>query len=496
LKGSNLLLPAVLGEPADFGYPERRRVVSVIAVLGWSNFMSVKARCPSCDCISSHPDSAVGKKVRCEECGERFEVQPRPSAERGGLRTSKSAPARAAVGAGEEDDFDEERPRRRKSPAVKKGSNAVVWILLAAFFGLGLVGACAIGVVVLLLSFRSPSSGPFANVGGQIGQQNPQNNPAGLYGDQGGEAIAPADPGLPDTVLRARADDTFYKLSNPRLGTSSGFGPPRKALLLDYAVLRRGKFDGGNVVIHGGDGHRSDVTLIAFRSQERGTIEITAGFGPFGGEFPKNAELYMTRGDGRYGRFAPTFKVSTSVTMGVMPVTTKARNWTQEEIDRYTKDPPNSTNPNAHPTVGEDTAFLGDAKNGVKLRYVEPKGRLLGLEYRLGEWDKEKCVGGLVPIFTRDQPATMPTRVIAREGYAVAGAEIHTGKFVDAIRLQFRRIKPDGTLDPADASAGEWIGTPGAGAPQMLGNDGRTVLGIHLQQGAIINALALVMEKR
>ncbi len=36
----------------------------------------------------------------------------------------------------------------------------------------------------------------------------------------------------------------------------------------------------------------------------------------------------MVRGDARYGPQAPTFKVSNSVTMGVMPVTTKVRNWT------------------------------------------------------------------------------------------------------------------------------------------------------------------------
>ena len=110
------------------------------------------------------------------------------------------------------------------------------------------------------------------------------------------------------------------------------------------------------------------------------------------------------------------------------------------------------------PHVGEDVPPLPAA--GGKFRFVEPDGRLLGLEYHLGEWDGEKCIGGLVPVFSADQPPTKPSRVVARPGYAVAGAEVHTGKYVYAIRLLFRRVKPDGSLDAADAYAGEWIGTP------------------------------------
>jgi len=97
----------------------------------------------------------------------------------------------------------------------------------------------------------------------------------------------------------------------------------------------------------------------------------------------------------------------------------------------------------------------------------------------------------------------MPSRVkcpscggpMARPGYAVAGAEVHTGKLVYAIRLLFRRVKPDGSLDAVDAYAGEWIGTPPPGEAKALANDGRRVMGIHLQQGAVVDRFARVVGK-
>src|SRR5262249_22813054 len=152
--------------------------------------------------------------------------------------------------------------------------------------------------------------------------------------------------------------------------------------------------------------------------QDRGTIEIPT-FGP-GGSFPENAELYLTRADYRYGRYAPTFKVSNSVTLGAMPTRTRARNWTAEETARYTKEPPTHSPPIRPPHARPNTAVAGTAIGG-SLRYVEPNGHLLGVEYQLGG---EKSLGRLVPIFRRDQESTLPNRVLARDGYAVGGVEV------------------------------------------------------------------------
>jgi hypothetical protein len=478
--------------------------------------MSVQVHCSSCERGYTIPDDLIGKKIRCKGCQAVFLAQPLTPDE---TRPARSLP-REAIQAdvpklcSRSRDFDEEdednRPRRR--PRIKRpvrNQSTAVWITAIVCGLLALV--CGLGLLWVLLRSEQREAAVQEAIA-QRAAQNARGNrpaipppnlpdnepmpikvaaepePAGLYGDQGGDPIAPADPHLPNTAMRARAEDSFYRLSNPRVGQPN-FGPGQ-ALLIDYEVTRRGKHNGGSLVIHGGDGRRTNVALIIFGQQDRGTLEVKT-FGPFH-SFPQNAELYLVRGDGRYGPKSPTFKVSNSVLMGVMPVTTKARNWTNEEIDLYTKDPPNYTAANVHTGIGRDTPLVGDSKGGVALRYVEPKGRMLGLEFRLGEWENEKCVGGLTAVFTRDQPVTLPNRVLAKEGYAVAGAQVHAGKYVDGIKLLFQRVKDDGTFNPADSYASDWIGYAGAGQPQNLANDGRDIIGILIRQGAILNGFALV----
>ncbi len=427
------------------------------------------------------------------------------------------------------DDEDEDRPRPRARKKAKAGSSGtLVWILVGV--GVFLMGIMMVVAVTFALMTgqaqvaKMPAIPPAPPPGiapiapapnqadhGQVPVPPPQGGPppvaqppaivnkvpqppapAGLYADFGNEEIAPADPGLPNTALRPRAEDSIYRLSNPRVGRPMGFGPPGNALMVDYEVLRRGKSSAGTLIVHGGDGRRSQVMLLAFGRQDRGTIEVSS-FGPFA-QFPQNAELYLVRTDSRYGVNMPTFKVSNSVTMGTMPITTKARNWTAEEIARLTAPPPNHTAANVHPKVGKDTEFVGDTQGGVKLRYVEPKGHLLGLDFRMGEWEKEKCFAGLTAVFSREQPPTILTkRVIAKEGYAVSGAEVYHERFAGGMKLHFQKLKADGSLDPKDAYTSDLFGEA-ASKTKTIGNDGSKILGINVQQGAIVNAIALVKE--
>src|SRR5262249_44852171 len=219
--------------------------------------------------------------------------------------------------------------------------------------------------------------------------------PEDLYGDQGGEKVEPAKTRSPNTVMRARRDDSFVKLSNPRLGKTSGPGPKRNALLVDFEVVSRGKFDGGTLVLHTDDGGRADVALNSIDKRDSGTIELVGvkQFGnlkiPKNATFPENVEMYLTRGDDRYDP-PSKFMVSNSIVMGTMKTTTHPRDWTAEEIARYTKPPPSYRDPNAHPKLGEDVPTLPDA--GGKFRFVDPDGRLLGLDYSMGEWEKKKTV--------------------------------------------------------------------------------------------------------
>jgi hypothetical protein len=320
--------------------------------------------------------------------------------------------------------------------------------------------------------------------------------PKDLYGEQGGEKVAPANARLPNTVMRARLEDTFLKLSNPRLGEASS-NAKRKALLVDYEVVSRGKLDGGSLVLHTDDGGRAEIALSSIVGRDNGTIELV-GVKQFGNiklaantTFPTNVEMYVIRGDARYDP-PSKFMVSNSVVMGKVKGTTRPRDWTAEEIERYTKPPPAYKNPNAHPMIGEDVPSLPNA--GGQFRFLDPEGHLLGLDYHMGEWENRKVVARLTPIFTVDQPKQQTIRVIAKKGYAVAGAELNLNKYVCGIRLHFAKVKADGTLDMKETYSADWIGEKPTGEAMKLGNDGRRVLGILMQQGAIVDRFSLVME--
>jgi hypothetical protein len=317
--------------------------------------------------------------------------------------------------------------------------------------------------------------------------------PDELYGDQGGEKVAPANSRLPNTVMRARLEDTFLKLSNPRID------PKGNALLVDYEVVSRGKLDGGTLVFRSDGGGRAEIALTSIVGRDSGTIQLVGAkqFGNFKFrtkvKFPQDVEMYVMRGDDRYD---PPLKcmVSNSVVMGKMKTITKPRDWTPAEIARYTKAPLAYKNPNAHPDVGEDVPALPAA--GGQFRFVDPDGRLLGLDYSMLDWDKRKTVFQLTPVYSADQPKQHTARSIAKKGYAVAGAEVNMDKYVCGIRLHFCRVKADGTLDTKDAYAGKWIGVPPTEKATMLVNDGRRVIGIHIQRGAIVDRFALVAEEK
>ncbi|CAN0358127.1 unnamed protein product, partial [Phaeothamnion confervicola] len=146
-----------------------------------------------------------------------------------------------------------------------------------------------------------------------------------------------------------------------------------------------------------------------------------------------------------------------------------------------------------HSDVGVDVPRLPDPGGLQKFRYVDPNGRLLGLDYAVGSWENRKVVSALAPVYSDDQPQQHTARSIARAGYAVSGAETNLDKYVCGIRLLFQRVKEDGTFDATDAYEGEWIGVaPGKGDPTKLVNDGRRVVGIHVQRVAIVDRFALV----
>jgi hypothetical protein len=338
------------------------------------------------------------------------------------------------------------------------------------------------------------------SAGGAAGKAKAEAKPE--YGDQGGEKVLPASAKQANTVMRARSEDTFLKLSNPRLGQAGAKGKGPKALLVDYEVVSRGKFnDGGYLVLRAEDGSKAEVELKSITDRDTGTIQLV-GVQQFGNvkfrknvSLPENLEMYVVRGDDRYEP-PSRYMVSNPVVLGKMRTTTRPRDWTAAEIARYSKPPLAYKNPNAHPDIGEDVPSLPAASGLQDFRYVDPDGRLLGLDYHIGDWDKRKTVWRLAPVYSANQPKQHSGRSIAKKGYAVAGAEVNVDKYVCGIRLLFQRVNADGTFDAKNAYAGEWLGVPpasGSTATKLV-NDGRRVVGIHFHMGAIVDRFALVAD--
>jgi hypothetical protein len=367
--------------------------------------------------------------------------------------------------------------------------------------GLLLLGA-AIALTAIVVPAETRGQGDkksSATAGGTVGKAKADAKPE--YGDQGGEKVLPASAKQPNTVMRARSEDTFLKLSNPRMGQTAGAkGKGLKALLIDYEIVSRGKFDGGYLVLRAEDGSKAEVELKSIVDRDSGTMTLV-GAGQFGNfkfsknvKLPENLEMYVVRGDDRYEP-PSRYMVSNSVVLGKMKTISRPRDWTAAEIARYNGPPLAYKNPNGYADVGEDVPSLPDAPAPQQFRYVDPDGRLLGLDYHVGDWEKRKTVWRLAPVYSANQPKQHAARSIAKKGYAVAGAEVNADKYVCGIRLLFQRVKADGTFDAKDAYSGEWIGSPPAsGEATKLVNDGRRVLGIHFHQGAIVDRFALVAD--
>ena len=317
--------------------------------------------------------------------------------------------------------------------------------------------------------------------------------PAVAYGDQGGEPIAPAV-AAPLTELRARRDDSFYHLSNLRV-TPLG-NNPRGKLQIDFRIVSRGKNRATHIVFHAPSARPEVVAIGTVLEKDRGSFWVTRDPNRPSG-FAEDLECFLVRAESSFGDPVPNFLVSNSVRIGDPGPPTRPRDWTPEEIARLTKETPAGLRENAFPDVGVDSELVGSPRNGEPLRFVDAKGHLLGLEYRTGNWNGEACLSALRPVFRLDQPTLHPMSTVAREGYAVSGIEIQSRNNIDAVKLHFRRIRPDGSLDPADSYEGPWAGPTNSAARQTtLGDTGQRVIGVFARIGAVVDGLAIVLEAK
>ncbi len=329
-----------------------------------------------------------------------------------------------------------------------------------------------------------------------------------LYGETGGEATLPADEAPPSAPLRARKTDTFFTLSNPRIATITGRFPPplpgaNQVIAIDYVrTAERAVAGGESIVIRTAGGKDILVNMNNLRDRA-GTIELqVANRGPWTGALPKNAEFYLIRGEGRYGKaFDKSFKVSNSVVMGAtdFPVT-QARDWTAGEAKLLAAAPVEAPKANANQNVGEDGP-IGGAANAFKQRFAEAGKPLLGFDSYDWFWPveggKEECLSPVVPIYDRAYPDMGQRRTLAKQGYAVGGLEVKSKTYVNGVKVTFMKLKADGTLDPADTYQSPWLGPHTIGTKDAkLVSDGRPVIGLLCYQAGNLSGIGLVLDNR
>jgi len=145
------------------------------------------------------------------------------------------------------------------------------------------------------------------------------------------------------------------------------------------------------------------------------------------------------------------------------------------------------------PARSGDTGLVGGS-GGFEFRLVgQAREPLLGLHCRVIPWQGKSAVMLTRALFDRSRAPKIPSIVMAKPDYAVGGMNVEGQDSVTALEIIFMRIKPDGSLDPADSYT-TWIGTPSGQPTKPLGGTGAPVIGIYGRRGAILDAVGLVMQ--
>jgi hypothetical protein len=152
--------------------------------------MSLSATCPGCNATYQLADTMRGKKVRCKSCSDVFlvrgttMVQDRDENE-AGIQATPRPPKRVAR---YEEDEDTGRPSPRRRPREKRGSSALVPLIIAgSIVAFVLIVGLAVVAVWAISRSRQPqttpvasSVNPAANVPQPAQGAAPPQNPAGV----------------------------------------------------------------------------------------------------------------------------------------------------------------------------------------------------------------------------------------------------------------------------------------------------------------------------
>jgi hypothetical protein len=359
--------------------------------------MSLRTKCPHCERDAVFVAEALGKNVRCKGCGKPFVVTATAAAIAAG-RTTKPTDkpgldpeTRAAVRAGNPtavkthasplshaDDSDDGRPQQ--SVARKPQADMTLWIGLSA---IGIVTIVASVLTFVLITGRQPTIAHVPPAPPQIAKAaiveqsvvrqpkadppappkveakiepapkaDPQPQPEqaklappqpkkveappNLYGTQGNFACAPAEL-APHTLMRARSEDSFYRIGNPRVAANAG--NPRGTLLVAFQTVQRRQFAATHLLIRYANDRLESVAMGPIVEKDQGTIQVNKDPAS-GAQFPEAIECALIRVDTTFGNPPGVFMVSDLARMGDVGERMRPRNWTPEEIARFAKESP------------------------------------------------------------------------------------------------------------------------------------------------------------
>jgi hypothetical protein len=144
---------------------------------------------------------------------------------------------------------------------------------------------------------------------------------------------------------------------------------------------------------------------------------------------------------------------------------------------------------------GQPTELAGGPE-GWQFQICDGQRRsAIGFRYTMGSWAGKPAVARFDPIFDRDEPSHDDVVILGREGYAVGGVQVVASDLVNAVRVVFARQQAEGALDTSDIYFSEWVGDPGDKKPTFLGEAGTRVIGVCGRHGAVVNALALIVDR-
>lgn len=134
---------------------------------------------------------------------------------------------------------------------------------------------------------------------------------------------------------------------------------------------------------------------------------------------------------------------------------------------------------------------VGDGDEVFPDIFVHPRRLpMLGLDYSTDS--DSGLIETIIPVFD----ASENHRMIAEEGYAISGLNVHFESQLLGFQPIFMKIKGN-SFDPNDSYEGEWFGVePSEDAKVTLGNDGRPVYGLWLNAFTSVDGIALIIEKK